>query len=50
VLTARMNGAAAHTQPIFHPVTLKDFPALEIVTVRSRIPGSVASGMWAVPS
>ena len=32
-------------QPIFQPVNENDLPALEIVSVRSAIPGSVASGM-----
>ena len=36
-------------QPIRHPVTPKVFDAPLIVMVRSRMPGSVASGTW-VPS
>ena len=32
-------------QPIRHPVTLKVFDAPLMVTVRSRMPGSVAIGM-----
>ena len=39
----RCGGPAA--QPIFQPVNENDLPALEIVSVRSAIPGSVASGM-----
>ena len=37
-------GGDAHTQPIFQPVNENVLPADEIVTVRSRMPGSVASG------
>ena len=36
----RFGGATAH--PTFQPVRLKVLPKLESVTVRSRIPGSVA--------
>ena len=41
-----MSSAGARIQPIRHPVTLKVFDAPLMVTVRSRIPGSVAIGMW----
>ena len=36
--------------PIFHPVKEKVLPELEIVTVRSNMPGRVAIGVWVVPS
>ena len=45
VRTASTSGAGAHAQPVFHPVIENVFPADEIVTVRSRIPGIVAIGM-----
>ena len=32
-------------QPVFQPVTENVLPSEEIVSVRSAIPGSVASGM-----
>jgi hypothetical protein len=44
--TAASSGAGAQAQPIFQPVKPKVFPAEEIVTVRSPIPGSVARGTW----
>ena len=34
----------AQIQPIFQPVVLNVLPPLEITSVRSRMPGSVASG------
>ena len=37
-------------QPIFQPVTENVLPAEESVTVRSAIPGSVASGTCSRPS
>ena len=37
-------------QPTFQPVTLNVLPEREIVSVRSAIPGSVASGMCSSPS
>ena len=39
-----MSGGGAHAQPVFQPVIENVLPADEIVTVRSRIPGSVAIG------
>ena len=48
--TALSSCGGAHTQPIFQPVTLNVLPALEMVTVRSRMPGSVAIGTWVRPS
>ena len=48
--TARIRGAGPQAQPIFQPVTLNDFPAEEIVTVRSAIPGSVAIGICCAAS
>jgi hypothetical protein len=44
VLTARTSSGGAQAQPIFQPVNENDLPPLEIVTVRSRIPGYVAIG------
>ena len=41
--TAASSGTGAHAQPIFQPVTLNVLPALLIVTVRPRMPGSVAT-------
>ena len=37
-------------QPTFQPVTLNVLPSEEIVSVRSAMPGSVASGMCSSPS
>ena len=45
VRTAATSSGRAHTQPIFQPVTAKVLPPLEMVTVRSAMPGSVAMGM-----
>ena len=42
--TAETSGAGPLTQPTFQPVQEKVLPAEEIRSVRSRIPGSVASG------
>jgi len=50
VLVAARSAGGAQAQPIFHPVTLNDLPALPMVTVLSRIPGSVAIGMCSCPS
>ena len=44
VRAAATSGAGPHSQPIFHPVVLNVLPPDEIVSVRSAIPGSVASG------
>ena len=44
VRAAATSGAGPHSQPIFHPVVLNVLPPEEIVSVRSAIPGSVASG------
>ena len=41
-----MRSAGPQAQPTFHPVKENVLPWLEIVTVRSAIPGRVASGMW----
>ena len=43
--TPSSSGFGASAQPIFHPVTLNVFAALETVTVRSAMPGSEASGV-----
>ena len=40
--TAATSAAGPHTQPIFHPVVLNVLPPLEMTSVRSRMPGSVA--------
>ncbi len=45
VRTAATSSAGPEHQPIFHPVNENDLPTLEIVSVRSAIPGSVAGGM-----
>ena len=37
--------AGPEHQPIFQPVNENDLPTLEIVSVRSAMPGSVAIGM-----
>ena len=42
--TAATSGAAAVTHPTFQPVKEKVLPPEEMVSVRSRMPGSVASG------
>ena len=39
-----MSAAGPCTQPIFHPVVEKVFPADEMVSVRSAAPGRVAIG------
>jgi hypothetical protein len=39
-----VRAGGAQIQPIFHPVTEKVLAADEMTTVRSRIPGNVASG------
>ena len=44
VRTASTRSAGAQTQPIFQPVHEKVLPPDEIVIVRSRMPGNVASG------
>ena len=41
---AAMRAGGAQIQPIFQPVVLNVLPPLEITSVRSRMPGSVASG------
>ncbi len=45
--TAATSSGGPLTQPIFHPVNEKVLPELEMVTVRSNIPGSVAIGTCA---
>ena len=47
---AATSGAGPVAQPTFQPVTLNVLPSEEIVSVRSAIPGSVASGMCSSPS
>ena len=47
VRTAATSSADAVTQPTFQPVNENVLPAEEIDTVRSRMPGSVATGMCA---
>ena len=42
--TAPTSSAGPVAQPTFHPVNEYDFPALDRVSVRSNIPGRVASG------
>ena len=42
---AATSAAGPLHHPIFQPVTENDLPTLEIVSVRSAIPGSVAGGM-----
>ena len=49
VRAAATSGAGPHSQPIFHPVVLNVLPPEEIVSVRSAIPGSVASGTCEAP-
>ncbi len=48
--TAATSSAGPVTQPTFHPVTEKVFPAEEMVSVRSAMPGSVATGTCSSPS
>ena len=43
-VTAEMSGRGPDAQPIFHPVQENVLPADEMRTVRSRMPGRVASG------
>ena len=43
--TADTSAGGAVTQPTFQPVKENVLPAEPMVTVRSRMPGSVASGM-----
>ena len=45
-----MSSRGPIAQPVFQPVTLKVFAALDTVTVRSRMPGSDAIGVWVRPS
>jgi hypothetical protein len=47
--TALTSSGVAVIQPTFQPVKENVLPALLMVTVRSRMPGKVASGVWAVP-
>ena len=49
VRTACVRTGGAQVQPTFQPVQENVFPAEEIVTVRSRIPGSVAIGTCSTP-
>ena len=48
-IIAATSGAGPVAQPIFQPVNEKLLPPLEIVSVRSRMPGRVAIGMWGTP-
>ena len=50
VCTAATSARGPVAQPIFQPVTENVLPAEEIVSVRSAIPGSVASGTCSRPS
>ena len=50
VWTAATSSRGPVAQPIFQPVKENVLPAEEIVTVRSAIPGSVASGTCSRPS
>ena len=43
-ITVRTRSAGPVTQPTFQPVKENVLPALEMVTVRSHIPGSVLIG------
>ena len=43
-MAAVTSAAGPHIQPIFQPVVLNVLPPDEIVSVRSRMPGSVAIG------
>ena len=49
-ITVSTRSAGPVTQPTFQPVNEKVFPALEMLTVRSHIPGRVASGTCWRPS
>ncbi len=46
----RNSGGAAQTKPIFQPVNENILPAEPTLMVRSRIPGTVISGMCSRPS
>ena len=50
VWTAWIRSDFAWAQPTFQPVVPNDFPPDEMVTVRSAMPGNVASGTWQIPS
>ncbi len=45
VRVAATSAGGPTAQPVFQPVTENVLPSEEIVSVRSAIPGSVASGM-----
>ena len=47
---AAIIGCGPVAQPIFHPVKENVFPELEMLIVRSRIPGSEAIGTCSTPS
>ena len=47
--TAATSSAGPVAQPIFQPVNEKVLPELEIVSVRSAMPGSVAIGTCSLP-
>ena len=46
VRVASTSGAGPVAHPTFHPVNEKVLPADEIDSVRSAMPGKVASGRW----
>ena len=48
--TAATSSAGPVAQPIFQPVNEKVLPELEIDSVRSAMPGSVAIGTCSLPS
>ena len=48
--SSSVSARGAVTHPTFQPVHENVLPADEIWIVRSRMPGSVAIGMWARPS
>jgi hypothetical protein len=50
VVTAVTSSGGPQIHPTFHPVVLNVLPPDEIDTVRSRMPGSDASGTWGTPS
>jgi hypothetical protein len=50
VRTAETRSSGPLSQPTFHPVKEKVFPADEMVTVRPAAPGRVATGMWRTPN
>jgi hypothetical protein len=49
-ITVSTSSAGPVTQPTFQPVNENVLPALEMLTVRSHMPGSVQSGTCVRPS